>query len=80
MNVILTIGVAFGAMALIGVLLSRRSKVVDDSVAEFRRQLGALSPDASRPVIRPQREQVAHDRVDESPGSDLHSNGDDHGA
>ncbi len=54
MNLLLTIVVAVCVLALVGVLLSRRSRVVDDSVAEFRRQLGALSPDASRPVIRPQ--------------------------
>ena len=53
MNLLLTIAVVGGALALIAVLMSRRARVADDSVAEFRRQLGALSPDASRPVIRP---------------------------
>ncbi len=55
MNLLLTIAVVVGALALIAVLINRRARVADDSVAEFRRQLGALSPDASRPVIRPQR-------------------------
>lgn len=54
MNLLLTIAVVVGALALIAVLINRRARVADDSVAEFRRQLGALSPDASRPVIRPQ--------------------------
>jgi hypothetical protein len=54
-NLLLTIAVVVGALALIAVLINRRARVADDSVAEFRRQLGALSPDASRPVIRPQR-------------------------
>lgn len=53
MNVLLLVLVAVCALALVGILLSRRSRVEDDGVAEFRRQLGALSPDASRPVIRP---------------------------
>ena len=55
MNLLLTIAVVVGALALIAVLINRRARVADDSVAEFPRQLGALSPDASRPVIRPQR-------------------------
>lgn len=54
MNVLLTAAVLIGALALIGVLVGRRARIADDGVAEFRRQLGALSPDASRPVIRPQ--------------------------
>jgi hypothetical protein len=54
-NLLLTIAVVLGALALVAVLVSRRSRAADDSVAEFRRQLGALSPDASRPVIRPQQ-------------------------
>lgn len=53
MNVLLTIVVIVCAVALVVVLVGRRARVAEDGVAEFRRQLGALSPDASRPVIRP---------------------------
>ncbi len=63
MNLLLTIAVVGGALALIAVLMNRRARVADDSVAEFRRQLGALSPDASRPVIRP-RHLTEHLSVD----------------
>jgi len=61
MNLLLTVLVIIGVLGLIAMLVSRRSKVADDSVAEFRRQLGALSPDANRQVIRPQ--QVQRPRV-----------------
>lgn len=53
MNVILTVVVVVCALAMVAVLFSRRSRASQDGVAEFRRQLGALSPDASRSVIRP---------------------------
>jgi len=73
-NLLLTIAVVGGALSLIAVLMSRRARVADDSVAEFRRQLGALSPDASRPVIRPQhlterRPVDSEDRPDDDDGT-----------
>jgi hypothetical protein len=71
-NLLLTIAVVVGALALIAVLINRRARVADDSVAEFRRQLGALSPDASRPVIRPQHstERRGFDSGDQQDGDD----------
>lgn len=53
MNLILTVVVVVCAFAMVAVLFSRRSRASQDGVAEFRRQLGALSPDASRSAIRP---------------------------
>ncbi|MFM8858231.1 MAG: hypothetical protein ACKOI2_13735 [Actinomycetota bacterium] len=83
MNLVLTIAVVGGALALIAVLINRRARVADDSVAEFRRQLGALSPDASRPVIRPQHltERRSVDSKDQSDGDDgTVSEEDEHGS
>jgi cytochrome c-type biogenesis protein CcmH/NrfG len=64
MNLLLTVVVVLCAVALLAVLVSRRTKVADDGIAQFKRQLDALSPDASRPVIRPtqtHRDRIARD-------------------
>lgn len=65
MNLLLTVVVVVCAVALVVVLVSRRTRVAEDGVAEFKRQLGALSPDASRPVIRPHNDTTPMD--DEEP-------------
>lgn len=77
MNLLLTIAVVGCALALVAVLLNRRAKLADDGVAEFRRQLGALKPDASRPVIRPVRGADAFDIESDDRVSDVVDEGDD---
>lgn len=51
MNLVLTIVVIVGALAMIGVLISRRNRQAEDGVAEFRRQLNALKPESRRPLL-----------------------------
>lgn len=78
MNLLLTVLVIIGVLGLIAVLVSRRSKVSEDGVAEFRRQLGALSPDASRQVIRPQqvqRPRTTDAQDEDSNSSEAHDDG-----
>lgn len=76
MNLLLTIVVIVCALGLIAVLVSRRSKISDDGIVQFKRQLDALSPDASRPVIRPA--QAPYDRRardDKAQPSEEHDDG-----
>lgn len=61
MNLVLTVLVIASVLALIAVLVNRRSKVAEDGIAEFRRQLGALSPDAGRPVVKPHADDAVTD-------------------
>jgi hypothetical protein len=78
MNLLLTVLVIIGVLGLIAILVSRRSKVSEDGVAEFRRQLGALSPDASRQVIRPQqvrRPRATGAQGEESKSPEAHDDG-----
>lgn len=65
MNLLLTIVVILCSLALIFALIRKRSRLAEDGVLQFRQQLGALSRDASRPVIRPRLENVRPEESDD---------------
>lgn len=75
MNLILSIVLVLCALGLVAMLINKRNLQAQDSVAAFRRQLGALSPDAHRRTfhgVEPDRtpnsapNDVPQDRVNDS--------------
>jgi len=43
--------VVISGLALLGMMFMRRSPMSDDGIADFKRHLNALSPEARRPIV-----------------------------
>lgn len=80
--VAILIGILVVVLLFVVVLAaSRRTPASDDGVADFRRHLSALSPEARRVVLDREREhrEAGDDRVEARSDDDLDDE-DDHGA
>lgn len=54
--------VIVSGLVLLGMTLFRRSPMSDDGVADFKRHLNALSPEARRPIVEALKEKEEQDR------------------